>query len=388
MEQRKLQDLLIEIIKCVLTQTQLSDSIKQELNDEVVTALFRLAKPQDLAHILNMAFSECDYVVNDQSLYARLQKEEMMALYRCETQKYEISSILNLLDENDVEYIPLKGSYLRAFYPTEYIRTSSDADILVKDEKAQKVSDLICEKLGYKFLLRSSHDFVLSNAQESFTAEIHFSLYLGELEKADAFLENVWSYAVKTPKGEYLLEQEFFITYILAHIAKHFLHGGCGVRPFMDLYIIKNKIDYSEEKLNTLLEKAGLTDFAKAAFCLSDTWFSGEKHTEITRDMQDFIFKSGLYGSQQTYVAMQSAKSGSGSKNIASRFFLPLENMKRYYPMLEKFPVLLPLFWCVRASKVIFRGDLKKTVSEIQLSQSISQSSIDNAKSLRDKLGI
>ena len=72
---------------------------------------------------------------------------------------------------------------------------------------------------------------------------------------AAQILENVWADA--TPKNgyEYLLElsNEMFYFYHIVHMAKHFINGGCGIKPFLDIIVIENNMCLNPVKCNELL---------------------------------------------------------------------------------------------------------------------------------------
>ena len=57
-------------------------------------------------------------------------------------------------------------------------------------------------------------------------------------------------------------------------MAKHFVStGGCGIRPFLDIWVLNHKIDFNREKREKLLSDGGLDVFAKQAELLSEVWF-------------------------------------------------------------------------------------------------------------------
>ena len=57
---------------------------------------------------------------------------------------------------------------------------------------------------------------------------------------------------------------KMFYFYHVAHMAKHFEIGGCGVRPFLDSYLLLYYAQYRTESCCQLLRKGGLLTFAKA----------------------------------------------------------------------------------------------------------------------------
>ncbi len=380
------QDLLIKIIASVLLERPLEEAVKNSITNEKILELYNLSKPQDLAHILHIALCRNNLLDNEFHASALLQRQEIMALYRYETMKYESDRIYNVLYKNNIPFVPLKGAYIRKFYPEEYMRTSCDVDVFVKKEHARRACQVICNELSYTETERSSHDIALHNQKGDFHVELHFSLIMGELDKADEFLENAWDYvdtSIDSSKGA-KLTNEFFFTYFIAHTAKHFMHGGCGIRPFMDLYLIRKNMQFDENVLSLYLDKSGMTKFTKGAIELSQAWFGDKEHTNVSSTMQDFLFESGVYGSQENFVAMRKVQ----NKGLVNRLFLPYKQMKRFFPKLEKMPVLLPYYWGVRLVNVITSGRTMRTINEIQTTTSMSEDKVNAMKALCNELGM
>ena len=63
-------------------------------------------------------------------------------------------------------------------------------------------------------------------------------------------LAQIWDTAVSAGPGSHrlLLADEMFYFYHIAHMVKHFEVGGCGIRPFLDLWIMNHRMEhwYSE----------------------------------------------------------------------------------------------------------------------------------------------
>ncbi len=386
MNTKENQDLLIEIIASVLLDKPLSEDVKNSLTNEKIIQLYNMSKPQDLAHILHMSLCQNNLSHLEGQLAPLLQKQEIVALYRYETMKYESDRIFETLSQCNIPFVPLKGAFIRKFYPKEYMRTSCDVDVFVNKENLDDAVNAVIQKLSYVKKHHGDHDVGLQNPKGDFYMELHFSLIMGELDKIDDFLENAWDYVNldgDISQGAQFTN-EFFLTYIISHAAKHFMYGGCGIRPFMDLYLIRKNMQFDEQILSQLFEKAGITKFAKGAFELSDAWFGSGEHTDVSSKMQDFIFQSGVYGSQENFVAMRKVQ----NKGIVNRLFLPYKQMKRYYPKLEKMPVLLPYYWCVRLFKVVKTGRTKRTVTELKTGSNMSKDKVQSIKELCKELGM
>ena len=85
-----------------------------------------------------------------------------------------------------------------------------------------------------------------------------------------------------------------------------------------------------------------------------------------------------------------SRKKGSGSRfqYYLKRIFLPYEDMKYTYPVLQKWPVLLPVFWVVRWFKML---DPKKRAAarrEIELERKTGEAEEKRASELMEHIGL
>jgi len=75
--------------------------------------------------------------------------------------------------------------------------------------------------------------------------------------------------------------------HIIAHMSYHFQTGGCGIKPFIDLYLLEQKLDYDKNKLMDFCKRAGVDKFYDCVRQVIDVWFSEAPHTEVTRRIED-----------------------------------------------------------------------------------------------------
>ena len=97
---------------------------------------------------------------------------------------------------------------------------------------------------------------------------------------------------------------------------------------------------------------------------------------EITRVIIARICGSGAYGTKEDHNLSAVVRDAGEGKSIAEArtgrmvnlVFQPLAEMKKKYPILEKLPILLPVFWVVRIFAVLLfrRNRLKKTTREFR----------------------
>ena len=137
--------------------------------------------------------------------------------------------------------------------------------------------------------------------------------------------------------------EEEFLLFHLIHMAKHFVLGGCGVRPFLDLFVLKEKMPTDEARLSLLLKETGMEAFYQACLFLCSVWFEGKEHHETSKNLERYLLSGGLFGSFETEAAMSAARSGTRRESLLKAIFLPRENLELLYPVCKEKPYLLPL---------------------------------------------
>lgn len=358
------KEILFALFRQELTDAPCSFK-KEEVTSQMLLKLYESAKAQDLTHIVGEALEKAGLLSIDPVIEQKFSKQQMLALYRYERLNFEYTRICALFEEEGILYVPLKGAVLRQYYPKPFMRTSCDIDILVKEEALEKAVSLLCEKLNYKTEGgKTFHDFHLFSPG-GVHLELHHNLR-EEIEPMDSVLLKVWDH-VYCPQGHRFCRMqtpEFLYFHQIAHAAYHFIKGGCGIRPIMDLYLLKQKLPYDSEKLEKLLEEASLSTFASKLFALSEVWFGGKKHDKLTLEMEEYILGAGIYGSVENSVAMGRAVKGSRTSYILGHIFMPYKNLKDRYPILKKCPLLFPFVSVYRWFYILF-GKYRKLAFSI-----------------------
>lgn len=197
----------------------------------------------------------------------------------------------------------------------------------------------------------------------------------------DRVLDKVWQYSVKVNDFEYAESPEFFRFHHIAHMAYHFIHGGCGIRSFIDLWIFENKIETDDKKYRDLLKQANLEKFEKYAFKLMHYWLDNGGADEQILNMEHYILTGSTYGSTEKSVIIGNYKAGSKFKYFLNRIFMPLEDLATIYPKLYKHKWLLPFYQISRWTKIFKKR--KSVKQEINLTVNSKEDySIDMMKNL------
>lgn len=354
------------------------------LPEETAAELYRLSAAHDMAHLTGSALLRRGLLPAGRIRDA-FEKQVMLAVYRCETQRGELTRLRDALHAAGVPFLPLKGAVLRTLYPEPWMRTSCDIDVLVPEEQADSAARLLSEQLDYAYEFKNYHDISMK-APSGVHLELHFSIR-ENTKSIDPLLSDCWSYAFASANCEYRFSNEYFFFHHLAHASYHFLHGGCGVRPFLDLWLLEHRVSFDAAARDALLAQAGLTAFAAQARHLSEVWFGGAAHNDVTRDMERYLLTGGVYGSAENLMNMQQLRQGGRARYVLSRVWMPYASLCCKYPSLEGRPALTPLYQLRRWGHLLLSSaDTKRSLHELQLAASTTEDSRARTLDLLNRL--
>ena len=348
--------------------------------------LYTLSKKHDLAHLVFDAAIKNGLIDKNSDVFNKLNNQQLYAIYRYNQHKNDLGLIRDAFQKSHIRFVPLKGSIIRDYYPEPWMRTSCDIDILVHEEDLEKAKKALLQ-IGFTTDgARNYHDISFFKNQTHL--ELHFNIC--EMNKQlDQLLKDVWNYVEQYDGYEYRETDSFFVFHHIAHMAYHFLAGGCGIRPFLDLWILRKRETFDEKNLLELLNKCNLVSFYNEACLLSEIWFGDKKHNATTLKIEQFIFEGGVYGSSEKGAVIGIAQHG-GSKfrykwSIAFPSYFDMCNI---YPKLKKYKILLPLYYIKRFFTKVFGKSKNRTKKRAEI---INESSYNEAKEfskLIKKLGL
>lgn len=388
----KLTETLFALLRFEIVGTELCKDIKEGITEEMLPSLFHLAKKHDLAHLIGDVLDKNDLLPEETEAKKRFLQERNMAVYRYEQMQYEFEQICDTLEKAKIPFIPLKGAVLRSLYPEPWMRTSCDIDILVHENDLENVVEMLKGNLGYTCDPKKSHDMQMY-APNGVHLELHYTLIENDiLPKANMILSDIWAYTTEERDGvaQKKLTDEAFYFYHIAHMAKHFLFGGCGVKPFLDMWILNHSalIKFDKVKRNDMLSKGGLLKFSEEMEKLSEVWFGQAEYTETIRKIGTYVLQGGVYGTVQNSVAVQQVKKGGKIKYIWSRVWMPYDTLKFRYPSLQRHKWLFPFYQVRRWFHLFSRDKAKQSVRELSMNSNTSKEEQEETLKLLTKLGL
>jgi len=379
-EQVRLAELLPRLLRYSLFGDVSFSEAERQAVIERTSELYALAQHHDLSHLLCHALTGLALLPSEGETLARLQKQQMISLYRCVTWEEEQARLLRVLNEASLVHIPLKGAVIRQYYPEAWMRTSCDIDILIREEDVERAVGVICEQLQYTCGERHYHDVSL-HSQSGVHLELHFSIR-ENMKGLDAVLDRVWAFAapIAPDSHTYALTNEFLMLHLLAHTAYHFVHGGCGMKAFMDYALLSKALEIDEETLRMLCEDSSLSVFREQTARLCEAWFFDGAYDDGLHRMEQFVLRGGVYGTAENSAAM--AQGQPRKKRFLRRVFLPYEHMCAVYPVLRKHKILLPVYHVRRWLRALLRGRLVCMAQEYRTHAGVTEAQRDEAAEL------
>ncbi len=357
-----------------------ADEFFSPIGDEDASALYRLSKKHDVDHLVGAAVANEGLIENEQ-ISKKFQSSVLKAVYRRENRAAEIERIKEAFDEAAIDYVLLKGTVVADFYPEPWQRTSCDIDVLAREEQFDRAVQTLVDKLGYQLKEKTYHDYSLY-APSGEHLELHFNVKESS-EKLDKILACAWDYAIPTNKGsEFVFSNEFFWFYAFAHVAYHFGSGGCGVRPAIDLAVMRAKLPRDDAHLTQMLKSAEIFSFAQAFTALSKAWFENGDRDQLTERMERYILYGGTYGNLDSYIATAQVRRGGKYQNIMARIWLPYSSLIILYPKLKGKRLLQPFYEAKRWLKVLKKDVRKKCAAEIRGNLTIDKDRVESVDSL------
>lgn len=296
------------------------------------------------------------------------------ALLVSEGQMGELAKLFAAFDENQIDYMPLKGSKMKALYPKPELRTMGDADILIRVEQYDDIVPIM-ESLGFVFKGESNHE--LNWQSGKLYVELHKRLIPSYNKDFYKYFETGWQMAQPQAGSRYTMSPEDEWIFQFTHFAKHFRDGGIGCRYVVDLWVyLRNHANLDQAYLIEKLEELRLLEFYDNIRALIAVWFGDAPGDEKTDALTDYIFASGSWGAQKSRVVSRGvceSKHLNGARGklryLRKTAFPGVEDLRGKYTILQKAPWTLPLVWLYRPFYKAFSqsGDIKRQMKNLEM---------------------
>ena len=297
---------------------------------------------------------------------------------------YALETIKSCFEKHDIEYVILKGSVLRDLYPKKWMRTSCDIDVLIHESDLDNAVSTLQKETDFKFSRRLYHDVSLMTTNVHL--ELHFSIK-ENMNNIDQLLSKAWEYTVKQ-KGshQYCFSPEYQVFHVVAHMSYHFVHGGLGIRSYIDLWLLRHKTEFDGTIVKQMCKQCGILKFYEECCNLSEVWLSNKEHTSITKAIEKYSVEGGVFGSKKNLM-LSKRRNHRGLSFYFSRLFVSNDALKEMYPNAKKYPILLPYYQLRRWPKAIF-SKRKDVFREIKSARNTSENDIESFDQLLKSVGM
>lgn len=320
--------------------------------------------------------------VSDAALQQRLFMASCRNVAVSEQQMHELQGLFSAFENQGIDYLPLKGTVLKSLYEHADMRSMGDADVLIRLQDRDRIAAILTER-GYSAVGESDHEIVWKHP--SLLLELHKRVVPQRDKKYYAYFGDGWTGAqlVEGTVHRYAMTDERMLIYLFVHFTKHYAGAGIGIKHMVDLWVYTQKHpDLDRDCVEHELDKLGLLAFYRNVMHALQTWFGDTEMTDRDVFVTDVIFQNGVFGSEEnSAVARLSQKTAeNGVKNtkfrrVLSLVFPPYSSMKYIFPVLQKWPILLPVMWPVRIVRtLLFRRN--KISSELEGVQNLTDDKI------------
>ena len=308
--------------------------------------LYRIVRRQHLSAFLWEYASR----LPDSPVRKAWERDKELALLKDLTYTEEKENVDRALSAGGIRFLYLKGSVLKRLWGDPSFRYMGDMDFLYEGDDT--VLRLALESVGYTAKNFTSRDFShhFEFAKDPwFSLEPHFELFDSDDPYAGK-LTGLFDRAKPDPElsGRYEISEEDLYLHCLLHLRKHIVHGGIGVRSFLDfVFLFRSYPDLGDrERVRAFLSDEGLESFEtrvrRVVSLLSDPSLApdGEDEEEFSA-----LFCAGLYGSTEKSFGNQLNTESKRSRFPRLRFLF-----KRAFPPLLTMAhkkIRAPLSWIV-----------------------------------------
>ena len=227
-----IHDILFSSIRCGMEK----DIPNTELSMEECNSLLEISIDQSILPIVYRGLKQMTVPVQSLSQFDRAWIRNVF--WHSQHQE-ALRKITSALDDAEIPYVPLKGAVLQYLYLDPNMRKSGDIDILTREEDLDRAVHAIEENAGFSYVQRNYHDVNMTNSRV--VLGLHFSIK-ENMENIDRLLSKAWDYTEPTGEGyRYSFTPEYQVFHVIAHMSYHLVHGGLGIRPFLDLWLLKNR---------------------------------------------------------------------------------------------------------------------------------------------------
>lgn len=389
MKMNKEINIVIGLLKAALTQKP----YLIEQNDiawEQVEKILQGNRLMNMAYFGTLQMKDTSQIPND--LAIQLKKAYEHAVFIEAHQHFGLEEIKQEFERKNIDFLPLKGSVLKYFYPNPQMRLMGDLDILHHVHDKEKIKETMFE-LGYHQTIEKEILHDVYERKPFLTVEMHKEL-ISHHDNQKSYFNEIWNrvHLVEGKKHEFEMTWEDFYLFFIAHMAKHFSHSGTGLRSLIDFHVfVQNKgKELNRQMVDIHLQQLQLEKFEKVLIQLDDCVFNdAEWESEELVEVFKYMLMSGIYGNMLYHdiniIGKENKKVMGKIQYLSDLIFIKKEGLEKLYPWLKGRRYLYIFAFTHRLfDRMIHKQEkLKKVVSNLQ-----SNEEIEYLKKIQDIVGL
>lgn len=259
----QLVNLLITIIRNDFSK----DSFLEKLNTMTTqnwNFLLQIAKQNSVLPIMVSKIVDANFKLSlSPDVLEILKFEQRSSNLKFIKQKAVYDKISELLINNNIKFIPLKGIYLsNSIYGNGAFRPMVDIDILVQNKNVDKALHSIYE-LGGRIVYNAESQFINNIRQHTYpiiyngvAIEIHRNI-VTKYDKVKITEQDLWQDTIENSKGVRYLSPEWMLFHLCYHVYRAMQGGIAKIIWFLDihLFVKVHNADINWEKFIAVIKK-------------------------------------------------------------------------------------------------------------------------------------
>lgn len=310
----------------------------------------RLTGPHHIGALVYEGAARCGVSLQTPAMQ-KLFQHYCKAVQVSKRQLRDLDRVFTAFDESRIDYMPLKGSILKALYPKPEMRMMGDADVLIRLEQYPQIIPIM-QALGFRAERETERELAWSS--DALELELHKCLISESASDFYIHYSDGWPQARRIEGSLYALSPEDTFVFLFAHFTRHYRSRGIGCRHLVDLWVfLMAHPELDEAYVQQVLDELYLGAFYRNIRRTIALWFEDGDADDVTDLITDVIFANGSWGTAtQGVVAAgvrdiqrEDQKFQGKTAYIIRRIFPGKEHLQMNYPILKKAPYLLPGVW-------------------------------------------
>jgi len=334
-------------------------SLLESLSYDEVYRLVEFFSNRKALHLFAIASKDVNLTIPKEMKNLISSSLEMVKLRYLRISECE-EELSRLLNDNQIPFMFLKGSEIRNYYPTPYLRSSNDIDFYVSPCDFDKALKLIKDKMG-GIPSEEYHAFHkgINIEKHKLHIEMHHHINYHMIDEFKYVLEDPFEDSISDSKYPYRKHMCIEKTYLFSiiHSASHIILGANWISMFSDTYLLNKKFDIDK----SILKEVRIDEFEHSFLNISSSYF-----TDIDLSISEKKLIKYLYSSSETsYIARIKNRRKSKFSYFMFRIFPSREIMYATYKVTYKHKILLPFFYVIRWFNLFKKGKLSSSIKEV-----------------------